>query len=123
MVDTHVLLWSLAGEDHLLPPVARRALASLATDAVVSAATAWEIEIKRALGKLSAPDDLPEALAAGGYRALPVSVDHAVAAGRLPPHHRDPFDRMLVAQAVVEGLTIVTGDPHFSPYDVPVLWE
>lgn len=98
-------------------------MSSLTTDAVVSAATAWEIEIKRALGKLSAPEDLPEALAAGGYRPLAVSVHHALAAGRLPPHHRDPFDRMLVAQAVVEGLTIVTGDKRIRGYDVPVLWE
>ena len=106
-----------------MPAAVRRALARPTTDAVVSAATAWEIEIKRALGKLSAPDDLAEALAAGGYRPLPVSVDHAVTAGRLPPHHRDPFDRMLVAQAVAEGLTVVTGDQRFGRYDVPVLWD
>jgi PIN domain nuclease of toxin-antitoxin system len=89
----------------------------------VSAATAWEIEIKRALGKLDAPDDLADALAAGGYRPLPVSILHATIAGRLPPHHRDPFDRMLVAQAKLEGLTIVTGDRRIAGYDVPVLWE
>jgi PIN domain nuclease of toxin-antitoxin system len=118
-----VLLWSLAGADHLLPPVVRSALASLVTDAVVSAATAWEIEIKRALGKLEAPDDLADALAAGGYRPLAISVQHAVVAGRLPPRHRDPFDRMLVAQATIEGLTIVTGDRRIADYDVPVLWE
>ena len=89
----------------------------------MSAATAWEIEIKRALGKLDAPDDLADALAAGGYRPLPVAVQHAVAAGRLPPRHRDPFDRMLVAQARLEGLIIVTGDRRIAEYDVPVLWE
>lgn len=89
----------------------------------MSAATAWEIEIKRALGKLDAPDDLADALAAGGYRTLPVSLEHAVLAGRLPPRHRDPFDRMLVSQAKLEGLTIVSGDRRIAEYDVPVLWD
>jgi len=89
----------------------------------VSVATVWEIEIKRRLGKLVAPDDLPEALSVGGYRPLAISLDHAVLAAGLPSHHRDPFDRMLVAQAMVEGLTIVTGDSRIARYDVPVLWE
>jgi len=103
--------------------VARRALGRPATTAVVSAASVWELEIKRALGKLDSPDDLPDALAAGAYLPLAISVEHAVAAARLPPHHRDPFDRMLVAQALVDGLTIVTGDPRIARYDVAVLWE
>ena len=85
-------------------------------------ATVWEIEIKRTLGRLVVPGDLPEALAADRHRPLPISLDHAVAAGRLPLLHRDPFDRMLVAQAMVDGLTIVTGDPFIRRYGVPVLW-
>lgn len=90
---------------------------------MVSVASVWELEIKRALGKVDAPDDLPEALAAGAYVPLAISMEHAVAAARLPPHHRDPFDRMLVAQAIADGLTIVSGDRRIARYEAPVLWE
>jgi len=89
----------------------------------VSAATVWEIEIKRALGRLAVPGDLRDAIVAGAYVPLPMTVDHAVAAARLPLLHRDPFDRMLVAQATVENLTIVTRDLKVAAYGVPVLWD
>ena len=87
----------------------------------MSAATAWEVAIKRALGKLDAPDDLRRTLLLCGFDELPITVDHASVAGALPRHHDDPFDRMLVAQALVEGLTVLTVDPRFAAYGVDVL--
>jgi PIN domain nuclease of toxin-antitoxin system len=81
----------------------------------------WEISIKRSLGKLKAPEDLLSTIEASGFRELPVTFVHADQAGGLPPHHRDPFDRMLVAQAQVEGLTIVTHDSVIAKYGVRIL--
>jgi PIN domain nuclease of toxin-antitoxin system len=80
------------------------------------------MRIKSALGKMTMPDDLPAQLAAARFEVLPITLPHALAAGALPPHHRDPFDRMLVAQAQREGLTLVTHDARLRPYDVTVLW-
>ncbi len=87
-----------------------------------SAASIWEIAIKRAQGKLDAPSDLLDTMEQRGFLELPVLSRHAVVAGALPPHHRDPFDRMIVAQAQSEGLTIVSNDTRVAAYDVPVLW-
>jgi PIN domain nuclease of toxin-antitoxin system len=87
----------------------------------VSAASAWEISIKKALGKLTAPDDLEQQVQDGGFAPLPISIAHGVAAGRLPHHHEDPFDRMLIAQAFAEGLAIVTRDKRFGDYGVALL--
>ena len=100
---------------------ARRAIASEANDVAVSAASAWEIAIKRAIGRLEAPDDVEEQLSLERFDLLAITHEHAWAAGALPQHHADPFDRMLVAQARVEGLTIVTRDPSFARYAVPTL--
>jgi PIN domain nuclease of toxin-antitoxin system len=86
----------------------------------VSAATIWEIEIKRALKKLSAPEDAVERVDKSGYERLAISLEHAREAGRLPLHHGDPFDRMLVAQARVEGLRLATADARLGRYDVPL---
>jgi PIN domain nuclease of toxin-antitoxin system len=88
---------------------------------VVSAASIWEAAIKRALGKLDAPEPLGQTAQDEGFEPLAISSDHAELAAQLPQHHRDPFDRMLVAQAVIEGLTIVSRDPVFDAYDVPVM--
>lgn len=88
---------------------------------MVSAVSAWEISIKKALGKLAAPDDLEHQVQAGGFLPLPVSIAHGVAAGQLARHHEDPFDRILIAQARAEGLTIVTRDKRFADYDVALL--
>ena len=89
---------------------------------VVSAVTIWEIAIKRSLGKLEAPDGLLSQLERAGVDLLPVSARHADQVTALPPHHRDPFDRLLVAQATVEGLTLVSGDEDIRRYDVEVVW-
>lgn len=92
-----------------------------ANEALVSAASIWEIAIKRAAGSLDAPADIGARAIEVGYDALGITFDHAREAGRLPLHHRDPFDRMLVAQARVEGLTLLTADAAIRAYDVPVL--
>ena len=119
LLDTRALLWWLADEG--LSERAREAVADPANLVAVSAASAWEISIKRALGKLAAPDNLDHQLAAGGFEPLPISVAHAVTAGHLPRHHEDPFDRMLIAQALAEGLTVVTRDKRFDDYGIPLL--
>lgn len=120
LLDTPALLWWL-GDDPQLGAAARSAIANGGNTVFVSAASAWEIEIKRALGKLRAPDNLAGTLAGERFLELPVSFAHAAALRGLPALHRDPFDRMLVAQATVERLTIVTADPVFARYQVAVL--
>jgi PIN domain nuclease of toxin-antitoxin system len=102
-------------------PQARDSIADPANLVVVSAVSAWEISIKKALGKLAAPDDLEQQVEAGGFVPLPISIAHGIAAGQLPHHHEDPFDRMLIAQAFAEGLTIVTRDKRFNDYGVTLL--
>lgn len=119
LLDTHTLLWWLADED--LNAQAREAIADPANLVAVSAASVWEISIKKALGKLAAPDDLEQQVQTGGFVPLPLSIAHGIAAGRLPRHHDDPFDRMLIAQALAEGLTIVTCDKRFDDYGVALL--
>jgi PIN domain nuclease of toxin-antitoxin system len=119
LLDTHALLWWLADEGLTVP--ARDAIADPGNVVMVSAASAWEISIKKALGKLAAPDDLEHQVRASGFLPLPISLAHGVAAGRLDRFHEDPFDRMLIAQARAEGLTIVTRDKRFDEYGVPLL--
>lgn len=115
LLDTHVLLW-WASDDARLGPRARRSLTT--SDVAVSAVVGWEIEVKRARGRLDAPDDLAGLLAEQGFAELPLTLRHAVDAGRLPRHHDDPFDRALVAQARAEGLRLVTADGALAAYDV-----
>lgn len=119
LLDTNALLWWLADEG--LTDQARETIADPENLVMVSAASAWEISIKKALGKLSAPDDLERQIGESGFAALPISIAHGLAAGQLPRHHDDPFDRMLIAQAFGEGLTIVTHDRRFSDYNVALL--
>jgi PIN domain nuclease of toxin-antitoxin system len=123
LADTHVVLWSLLRPDEI-DPGAARALRSAANDVAVSAASLWEIAIKAAAGKLRLPGTpaewMPEALARTGFDVVAVGARHALAAGALPPHHRDPFDRMLVAQALLEGLTLVTRDRRLAAYGIPL---
>jgi PIN domain nuclease of toxin-antitoxin system len=121
LLDTHTLLWSLGDLDRL-SPAAREVLSAGIAPAYVSAASIWEIGIKRASGKLRVPDDLLDRVAAASFQELAVDFRHAAVAGALPRHHGDPFDRMIVAQAQCEGLTVVTCDEHIAAYDVPVLW-
>jgi PIN domain nuclease of toxin-antitoxin system len=120
LLDTNVLLW-WATEESRLSTSARAAIGDTANWVAVSAASIWELAIKRATGKLPSADSLAEDVAEYGLQALPVTQEHAWAAGRLPLHHRDPFDRMLVAQAQLEGLTLVTRDRKLARYQVAIL--
>jgi PIN domain nuclease of toxin-antitoxin system len=124
LLDSQVLLWWREGS-RKLGPRARAAISQDAFGVVVSAASAWELTIKSATGKLTLREPverwLPAALDGSGFDALPVTVTHALAVTSLPFHHADPFDRLLIAQAQVEKLTIVTADTAFDNYDVRVL--
>ena len=115
-----MFLWWRA-DDRRLGGSARAAITDAAL-VFVSAATAWEAAIKAALGRLRYPDTIESGVVASGFEQLPITFTHAECAAGLPSHHGDPFDRMLVAQAKVEDLTLVTHDQRLAPYGVPVLW-
>jgi len=118
LLDTNALVrWHLSK----LRPAAARTV-QRAEVVVVSAVSAWEIAIKRALGKLELKDPVEDILAQNGFVPLPVTVRHGDLLRDLPPHHGDPFDRLLIVQALEEGLTILTSDRAFEPYRVPVAW-
>ena len=119
-LDAHALLWWMA-DDPELDPAAARSIADPANDALVSAATIWEIEVKRAAGRLRAPADLLDAIGQTGFDTLPITAPDAVSAAGLPMHHGDPFDRMLVAQAQRLDALIVSRDRALHAYDVDVL--
>ncbi|MEU7929345.1 type II toxin-antitoxin system VapC family toxin [Micromonospora sp. NPDC049801] len=119
LLDTHVALWAIAGDPDLGPELLDQLRHE--PDIFLSPVTLWEITIKQSTGKLAGPPDLAERVRDMGFRDLPVTHAHAIAAGRLPPHHRDPFDRMLVAQAITEGLTLASRDASIALYDVDVL--
>jgi PIN domain nuclease of toxin-antitoxin system len=116
-LDTHVLLWWL-DDPRLLSKPAKKAISDGRNSVYVSAAVAWEIAIKKALGKLDAPDDLEGVIAANRFLPLPVTIPHALAVLSLPDHHRDPFDRLLIAQALHEGFRLVTRDVEIAKYPV-----
>jgi len=119
LLDTHAFLWLVAGDDRL--PTTARELVDAAEEVLLSSASVWEAEIKRAAGRLDAPP-----IAAAAERAsigsLAIAREHATAAAHLPPHHRDPFDRMLVAQARCESLVLVSKDESVRRYGVAVAW-
>jgi PIN domain nuclease of toxin-antitoxin system len=119
LLDTHTFLWWDSGK--LATSVVKRIQA--ADDVYVSAASAWEIAIKASLGKIEAHASVAEASRDYGFLPLPVSLEHADAVRDLPRHHRDPFDRILVAQAMLEGLVLVSKDPLMGRYDVELVWD
>lgn len=118
LLDTHVVLWWLTDDDALDPAIKSRL--DVDSEIFVSAATVWEVGVKQALGKLTGEGSLAEQVRDSGFSVLPISADHAIAASGLPLHHRDPFDRILIGQALVEGLTVMTRDRAFSAYGLPV---
>jgi PIN domain nuclease of toxin-antitoxin system len=124
LLDTQALLWWRQGSRRL-GRRARQAIGGIAPTVVVSAATAWEISIKWQDGALRLPDPprlwIEETCEAGGFSTLPVSIEHAVGVASLPQHHCDPFDRLLIVQAQLGDLTIVTSDTAFGDYDVKLL--
>jgi PIN domain nuclease of toxin-antitoxin system len=121
LLDTHVLLW-WRGDYRRISVRAREAIADPGHVLFFSAASIWEMAIKHAAGKLKMPADVLDTFEQRGFTELPMSSRQGLIAGALPPHHGDPFDRMLVAQAQSEKLTLVTNDARIAAYDVPVLW-
>jgi PIN domain nuclease of toxin-antitoxin system len=120
LVDTQVFLWWRTNSPRR-EEEARQAIAR-AEVVLLSAASAWEIAIRVGLGKLRIPGPLEEAVEASGFGKLSIDFRHSVAVSTLPPHHSDPVDRMLIAQAQGDGLTVVTHDRQFEPYRIPILW-
>ncbi len=125
LLDTHALLWWISGNTRL-PLTARHAIGDKAATVLVSAASAWEVATKARLGKLSDPLGLADALgthlAAQGFQELPITLEHGRRAGQLPGPLKDPFDRMLIAQAQTEGLVVVSKEIVFDGYGVPRIW-
>jgi PIN domain nuclease of toxin-antitoxin system len=122
LVDTNVIVWLLLGDRSRVSETARDALEDERNRVSVSAATVWEIAIKRSVGKLTIEDRWARALTGLGFEALPVTAIHAEAVEQLPWHHRDPLDRLLAAQAITEGLELVSADARLAAYGVPVVW-
>ena len=120
LLDTHTLLWWLSDVERLSEET-HATIADPHNDVFVSAITGWEIAVKQAKGRLVAPDNLSVLVEERGFTPLPLTFQHAEQAGRLPMHHRDPFDRFLIAQARAEGLILVTRDGHIRQYDVPIM--
>jgi PIN domain nuclease of toxin-antitoxin system len=120
LLDTHTLLWTLLAPRRL-SPIAVDAIEDGSNEVFVSVVSAWEIEIKRAKGKLSVAIPLAEALSEQRFRTLPVALPYVLAVESLPKRHRDPFDRMLIAQAQLEGMTLVTSDREVRHYPVATL--
>lgn len=122
LLDTHVLLWA-AGQPDRLPSKARKLLDDPRNEPIFSSASLWEIAIKSGLGREDFQVDarlLRRGLLDNGYSELPITSEHAVAIDGLPPIHKDPFDRLLVAQSMVEGITLLTADPLVAQYPAPV---
>lgn len=120
LLDTCVLLWWLSDPEEIAP-AAFKAIEAPTNQIYVSAASLWEMSIKQALGKLTLPGSPVEMLGEIGFDLLPINAEHGWRAGALPPHHRAPFDRMLVAQADCESMVLVTRDPHIPRYGLPVM--
>ena len=121
LLDTHAALWWLS-DDTRLGDTSAQLMTDASNQVLLSAVVVWEVAIKRSLGKLEAPGDFAGTLLGAGAQALPIGVDHADAIGELPWHHRDPFDRLLVAQAQIERAVLVSDDEALAPYGVPMLW-
>ena len=120
LLDTHVLLWWLNGDD-TLSEMSQEAIADSKNLVFISAVTVWEIRIKEALKKLKIPENFKSVLAEQPFDLLNITHEHAHAIKDLPAYHSDPFDRMLIAQAKVEGFTLVTRDVHLKKYRIPIL--
>ena len=119
-LDTHILLWWL-DDSPLLSEQAHSTISDVDNLIILSAVVIWEIRIKQALGKLEIAPDFYNVIKQQGFELLSITSDHAYAVGNLPMHHRDPFDRMLIAQAMLEGFTIMTHDAIFKSYEIPIM--
>lgn len=119
LLDTHALIWWLKNDPTLFKG-AKKAISNPDNLVFVSAASAWEIAIQKSLGKLDAPDDLETQINQHNFRPLPITIAHGVIVGKLPWHHKDPFDRIIIAQAMCESMTVITRDKKFNLYNVSV---
>ena len=119
LLDTHVFLWWRAGRE--MRAEAMDAIRT-ADDVFVSAASAWEVSIKAGIGQLRLTASFADGVAQSGFVPLPINLHHAAVAGELPPHHHDPFDRMLLAQARLERLTLISHDRRLEPYGSAIIW-
>lgn len=126
LLDTHALLWWASAGGARMSDASRELIEVGTTVVLVSAASLYEISIKVALGRLELPGEpeayVPQLLERHGFGALPIDAAHALRAGSLPPIHRDPWDRLIVAQAQIEGLPVITANPAIGRYDVDVIW-
>jgi PIN domain nuclease of toxin-antitoxin system len=120
LLDTHILIWALENNP-TLSENARNAIITGSNIVFVSSASVWEISIKKSIGKLKVSDNLLEEFFAHRFSLLDINAEHAQLSGELPPIHKDPFDRMLVAQAKIEKLTLISVDPHIAQYEVKIL--
>jgi PIN domain nuclease of toxin-antitoxin system len=121
ILDTHAALWWLSGDEQF-GVAAEEQITDATNQLLLSAAVVWEVAIKRSLGKLHAPDEFGATFIAGGAQPLPITLEHAAAVERLPWHHRDPIDRLLIAQATMERAVLVSADDALLAYDVRVVW-
>jgi len=125
LLDTHTVLWYI-GEDPQLPVSLRKQIDDRSNSCFVSIASLWEIGIKSCIGKLSLYADIEilfESIENSGFILLPVTMNHILSSARLPLHHNDPFDRMIISQCLAEQLTMVSCDKQFQRYDLPVIWN
>ena len=121
LLDSNAFLWWSEG-DRTLSPVARSAIADPANESLISIAGLWELVIKTSLGKLALPDDVEAMVASQGFSVLPITFVHLRRFAALPRHHKDPFDRIIIAQALAEGLPIASADRRFPGYGVQIVW-
>jgi PIN domain nuclease of toxin-antitoxin system len=126
LLDTHAFLWWVSERGTRLSDRARELLSDGSNEVIVSMASVWEMSIKVGVGRMDLPDTIeryvPDRLRHHGFDLLPIDLRHAFRAGALPPIHGDPFDRMLIAQAQLEGLALITADPAIGRYDVETIW-
>lgn len=121
LIDSHALIWMLSDVDRL-PPRAKQEIVSRENQLYVSVASLWELKLKAATGKLRLPQPFYQEILLLGFDILAIELKHIDEATRLPLHHKDPFDRMLIAQALTEGMTLVSADRKAAVYEVPLLW-
>jgi len=124
LLDTHAFLWFVTG-DRRLSRKARRAVEAADSELLISTASVWEVAIKASLGRLTLPTSVHDYFddkVAAGFTILPIEWVHAAKVAELPVHHRDPFDRLIIAQGLVEGIPIVSGDPEFKAYGARIVW-
>ncbi|GAB4240891.1 MAG: type II toxin-antitoxin system VapC family toxin [Stanieria sp.] len=120
LLDTHTLIWWLTNHP-TLSQAAKKAISNQDNLVFISAASAWEIAIKKSLGKLTAPDDLEVQIENNNFQPLPITITHGLAIEKLPNHHNDPFDRIIIVQAISESMTVVTRDKKFNLYNISII--